>query len=56
MEILFEVDNSRKILSVTTDDLVYREMELLGINGALAYLSCVRGQSLLNESVFILQR
>ena len=56
---LFEVDGSRKILSVSNGTLVYeieKEIEQLGKNGVLAYFSCVRGEQPSHKNVFILQR
>ena len=47
MEVLFEVDGSRKTLSVSNGTLVYeieKEIKQLGKNGILAYFSCVRGK------------
>jgi len=59
MEVLLELNESRKILTVDRDELVYtvkHEIELLGIRGVLAYFSCPRGQSSSSKKVFILQR
>ena len=59
MEVLFEVDGSRKTLSVSNGTLVYeieKEIKQLGKNGVLAYFSCVRGKQPPHKNVFILQR
>ena len=59
MEVLFEVDSSRKILSVSNGTLVHeieKEIEQLGKNGVLAYFSCVWGEQPPHKNVFILQR
>ena len=59
MEILLEVEDSRKVLSATRDELVYvleNELGILGIDGVLAYFSCPRGQTAGSKKVFILQR
>ena len=59
MEVLFEVDGSRKILSMSNGILVYeieKEIEQLGKNGILAYFLCVRDEQPPHKNVFILQR
>ena len=59
MEILLEVEGSRKVLTATRDELVYvleNELGILGIDGVLAYFSCPRGQTAGSKQVFILQR
>lgn len=59
MEVLFEVDGSRKIISMSNGTLVYeikQEIEQLGKNGVLAYFLCVQGEQPPHKNVFILQR
>ena len=59
LEVLFEMNGSRKVLCVGRNEIVYtleNEIGLLGIDGILAYFSCVRGQSAGTKKVYILQK
>ena len=57
MEVLLEIGGSRKELSVDKGDVVFVELGQLGMDGILAYFSCVRGeQHRTHKRVYILQR
>ena len=59
LEVLFEMNGSRKVLCVGRNKIVYtleNEIGLLGIDGVLAYFSCVRGQGAGTKKVYILQK
>ena len=59
MEVLLEINGSRKVLCVSRNEIVYtleNEIGLLGIDGVLAYFSCIRGQSAGAKKVYILQK
>lgn len=59
IEVLLEVGESRRKLTVERDHLVYaieEELGKLGIDGVLAYFSCEPGSRLSTKQVYILQR
>ena len=59
LEMLLEIQGSCKPLFVNSGSLVYeveRELEVLGMDGILAYFSCPRGQHLPHKNVYLLQR
>ena len=60
MEVLLEIGGSRKELSVDKGDVVFaveEELGQLGMDGILAYFSCVRGEEhRTDKRVYILQR
>lgn len=60
MEVLLEIEGSRKELCVDRDNVIFiveEELGKLGMDGILAYFSCVRGeQHRTDKRVYILQR
>ena len=60
MEVLLEIRGSRKELSVDKDNVIFvveEELGQLGMDGILAYFSCVRGEQYRTDKhVYILQR
>ena len=60
MEVLFELHESRKTLTITKDNVIFtveEELGKLGVDGVLAYFSCPRGERRHGgKDVYILQR
>ena len=60
MEVLFELHESRKILTITKDNVIFtveEELGKLGVDGVLAYFFCPQGERRHGgKDVYILQR
>ena len=59
MEVLFELHESKKTLTITKDNVIFTVEELgkLGVDGVLAYFSCPRWERRhRSKNVYILQR
>ena len=60
MEVLFELHESRKTLTITKDNVIFtveEELGKLGVDRVLAYFSCPRGERRHGgKDVYILQR